>query len=134
MPPLQVQVTRPEGWWTVTVHMAERDRVKAEAAAGNISAFLRNAATIFDMINTGISSGFFHDDRYIAALTETCARAFENMADKEPTASREPPQPANTTRYHLMPDGSAVVLPSPALQPNSGHCRTKKDNTEEAQV
>lgn len=86
MPPLQAQVTRPEGWWTVTVPMAERDRVKAEAAAGNISAFLRNAATIFDMINTGISSGFFLDDRYIAALTETCARAFENMADKEGAA------------------------------------------------
>ena len=79
-------LTHPAGGWTVDVAMLERDRVKAEAAAGDVPYQLRNAAAIFDLIQNGISGGWLKQDIWLIALAEVSAKAFREMAEKEGVA------------------------------------------------
>lgn len=78
----QVQVKHPEGGHVVTVRMLERDRVKAEAAAGEIPYVLRNAAVIFELIHLGTAGGWL-DETHLVAITDTAAHSFRMRAEKE---------------------------------------------------
>ena len=80
MPP--VQVTHPAGGWTVDVAMLERDRMKAEAAAGVVPYALRNASALFDMIHVGKAGGWM-DDTWLIAMSEVAAHSFRTMAENE---------------------------------------------------
>ena len=81
----QVQVTHPEGWWTVSVPMHERDRVRAEAATGDVPYALGRAATLFDLIYDGLAGGWLKEGAIIA-LAEMAADSFKALAEKEGVA------------------------------------------------
>ena len=54
----------------------------AETAADDAACWSGHAATIFDAINTGISSGHLSgNDGFLISLSEVCARAFRSVAD-----------------------------------------------------
>jgi len=56
----------------------------AETAADDAGHWLGHAATIFDAISAGISSGHLSaNDAFLISLSEVCARAFRSVADDE---------------------------------------------------
>ncbi len=75
-------MTHPAGGWTVDVAMLERDRARAEAAAGVVPYALRNASALFDMIHVGKAGGWM-DDTWLIALSEVASHSFRTMAESE---------------------------------------------------
>ena len=79
---MPVHVRHPEGGWTVDVAMLERDRARAEAAAGVVPYALRSASALFDMIHVGKAGGWM-DDTWLIAMSEVAAHSFRTMAESE---------------------------------------------------